>query len=371
MTKEHINSILFFMLLSLGGLAFMFINPYINHHKFYIDSYTLMNSTPSLDAGSFESSNLLTLPITNFIKTMGVDVSRYAFSIDAPFHFTNIVYYFLFMLPIGLMWKFKPVKINLVTLIPLSVLFILFASFYAVPTKEIIPFYISMICVYLLIGRKHKTFLFIIILMFTIYGFVIGRYYFVLFMGIFTLHLLAKGNRKVIIIGYCSLLTIALFLFDTPAFQLLYKARATSIISITDSWIHLWFNDSSFIGFISNRITIFIRLLFPFNLLTSFKYLPFVIFQLIVTLLMFKGLKLRKTNFEVYICALVVWAFTIAQGIFEPDYGSYFRHKLTCFPFIYLLIYSYSKKDINISYSNKKIFTNYKENKNNSKFDPI
>lgn len=94
--------------------------------------------------------------------------------------------------------------------------------------------------------------------------------------------------------------------------------------------IELFGNNTNFYKFIFNYITVFIRLLFPIELLfKGFIYILFIIYQLIITLnlLRFKN----KINNNNIVWLIVISSFFMTSAIFEPDFGSFIRHESTMF----------------------------------------
>ncbi len=81
------------------------------------------------------------------------------------------------------------------------------------------------------------------------------------------------------------------------------------------------------------------------------QVLAFVLWQLLIFYILFvrfsRCLKNRKQyQFELWIL-LILFAYFIVQGIFEPDLGTSIRHKIGLFPLIYFaLYYEHFRKDI-------------------------
>lgn len=90
-----------------------------------------------------------------------------------------------------------------------------------------------------------------------------------------------------------------------------------------------------------NYIITAIRMLFPFELLfKSVAYVPFIIFQLIITfyfILSYKRLfNFKNTTFVLSLC--VFTSFLLTSVMFEPDFGSWLRHECTTLPVTILFV---------------------------------
>jgi len=93
-------------------------------------------------------------------------------------------------------------------------------------------------------------------------------------------------------------------------------------------------------GFALNyAITVF-RLLFPIELFRlGVKYGVFVLFQMLVSFIMFRSLKiydrLPKTK-QIAVC--LYWGFLFCSASFEPDFGSWVRHESVTLPFLLFVL---------------------------------
>lgn len=97
------------------------------------------------------------------------------------------------------------------------------------------------------------------------------------------------------------------------------KPRQDSIYAVTIINNILPFNGitCSYINYLINTI----RLLLPMELIfKGYKYLPYVFFQLWFTK------KLWKWKYNLDDKVILLYSFILVSGIFEPDFGSFFRH---------------------------------------------
>lgn len=96
-------------------------------------------------------------------------------------------------------------------------------------------------------------------------------------------------------------------------------------IYASDGNLFIWF-----VNYIINAV----RMLFPFELLLKgIKYVPFVVYQILVTYYLFRAV--RRFNGlapRLRIMISVAVAFFLVSFMFEPDFGSWIRHETACLP---------------------------------------
>jgi len=346
---KQINSLLWLFILYCGSIGFAYLVPHILHGKFYIDSYSIIHSPSAIGigVGSYPSTKFLLSPILAFLELLGADVEQYSLRYDLDFMLVNTVFIFLFLATFTVTFLSKPMKWNVIGIFTLFMMIVIYAPYYGVPNKEVIPYFITFLFVLKVVRNETRnipiqTVLLIYSLLICIYS-VYGRFYYLIFVILFLTHwFFRKSYPKILLVYFLGCLGV-LLVFDKSFFSIIYYARPSTIIDITNTWIHYYFPDDQYIGFMLNRGTELFRLLFPFELLLSSpEYLPFVFFQLMTTYLVFLYIVKRKYNIT-YISAIGVLAFTISQAVFEPDFGSYFRHKIFIFPFLYILFYQFAK----------------------------
>ena len=94
--------------------------------------------------------------------------------------------------------------------------------------------------------------------------------------------------------------------------------------------------DRSVPGFLGNYIFAAIRMMLPVELCASVGDIPFAVFQLLLTaLLLHNFLRSRKVGARTSVYALII-AFFLMSFVFEPDFGSWFRHESAAFPLLWL-----------------------------------
>ncbi len=135
------------------------------------------------------------------------------------------------------------------------------------------------------------------------------------------------------------LTTILLFFLVTYVAGLISPEGLNSILSArsmvndirtkdADSMIiELFGRNTNFLVFCANYLVDFIRLLLPLELVAkSIKYIPFVIYQIALTMLIFRTIALKRDDKNNMLLAVII-GFVCISAIFEPDFGSFVRHQ--------------------------------------------
>ncbi|RNC29191.1 MAG: hypothetical protein AWM53_00840 [Candidatus Dichloromethanomonas elyunquensis] len=108
-----------------------------------------------------------------------------------------------------------------------------------------------------------------------------------------------------------------------------------------------WWPSSNVPMFLANHFIITLRMLIPIELAAlGVKYIPFIIYQLIVTSNLFRALKTVRENSNTgNLAGYIYFAFILGSAVFEPDYGSWVRHEAAAFPMMYYVIDSNDNRD--------------------------
>ena len=92
----------------------------------------------------------------------------------------------------------------------------------------------------------------------------------------------------------------------------------------------LFGRNNTYFTFVFNYIMNAFRLMIPIELLVKgIKYIPFIIYQTYLTILIFKSSK--KINKQNVLLLITIISFLIVSIIFEPDFGSFIRHESAMF----------------------------------------
>ncbi|MDR3447335.1 hypothetical protein [Dyella sp.] len=169
------------------------------------------------------------------------------------------------------------------------------------------------------------------------------RAYYLLYAVVLCVNLVAMRRLSLAVIVYGSALVAVFVLFRHLPWDLLTKGRAEYLEGVSASRIEYHLPDDGFVGFVGNRLLAFLTMLFPVNLaLRSPAYVPFILMQIWISVRMIGLLKARAAG-VIGFANHAVLAFTMVQAIFEPDYGSYFRHRVGLLLLMLLMLCRFSK----------------------------
>ena len=106
------------------------------------------------------------------------------------------------------------------------------------------------------------------------------------------------------------------------------------------------FKSTNLLIFSFDYLIMLLRMMFPIELLRlGIKYVPYVLYQVIITYFVIKNIKSIKSNGKIKNIALYLYiGFLFASATFEPDFGSWVRHEAVLFP-ILLIFADIKRKD--------------------------
>lgn len=114
----------------------------------------------------------------------------------------------------------------------------------------------------------------------------------------------------------------------------LYRENSTDALTIINDLLG---NNNNYFIFIGNYIINSFRIMFPIELITvGIKYLPFIVYQIYITLNIIKSIK--NVNKENILTVIIIVSYEMVAIIFEPDFGSFIRHQTALFLFLVDLI---------------------------------
>ncbi|MBS7255196.1 hypothetical protein [Flavobacterium branchiicola] len=334
-----------FLLIAAANLLVAVLTFFILPPKFFYDAAIIAYDKGN-EIGYFGSYPLSIL----LYKISGL---RYLpFPIIALIQFPVLMY---ILYKIGIPDQFEKINVKNV-LVYMGILMI--AIFMSMPSKEFITFlYVSPI-VFMCINQEislKKTIWYSILLL-LIFGVFFRPYYLlipVIGVGMYLLSLMTFKNKTITTIFYGLL--IAVFLsFSHGVLKGKYLSEisrevvnsdrvgssdANSII-ISPIETNTWYGETIgiFYGFFTVNI--------PINGLKhilSPQIIIFIIWQLLLFYILLvrfaKCLTNRKRYSKELLVLLIIFAFFIVQGVFEPDLGTAVRHKIGVFPLIYFALY--------------------------------
>lgn len=340
------NKLFFYLLIGIC-IWIGFIGPFILPGKFYYDA-NLIVSDPLNQKGWIESYPL-TMMFYHLTRMSYIPYSLVGL-IQLP-----IVFYILKKIGI-------PENFHVFTLknIIVYLAFLMIAVFIGQPSKEFITYIFITLIGYILVQRgiSFKLLLGMAFFAFFAFGAIFRPYYiFIPFIaiGMYAITLIKIPNKMflavfngVLVIIFISL-TYGVLKGDYLSLISRENINIARILagdgdanSIIMSPVHpdTWYGEvvSMFYGFFTVNL--------PINglrFITSPQIIAFVIWQLALSIMLLmrlsKCLYSPKTHQVELWILLFVFAFFIAQGMFEPDLGSAVRHKIGIFPLIYFSLY--------------------------------
>lgn len=350
------KSTLYLFLLFIEGIIIISLSKYFLPEKYFYDSNTILSyfnyRGPLISFDSY-------LNTARFYKLFGFE------------HFPSNLFAGLFNY---ILFFFFIIKIIRITNSRISDLLFIFMLTWNIPvsiylgqfSKEIVSLIVIGIQL-LLIHYKVRYYKTLIILLILIYGILFREYWIIIIYFTLILYLVFnKGidiNKKVFLkIGKVSsfllfysgvfilflAVTYILNRYLTDARTLVNVDRLNSADAVTI--IQNTFINTNFITDMLNWLIGWLQLLFPFNLffVSSYSSLLFMIWNIInifVFIYIFKKTRSYMIkNKEISWSLAWVISFSLVQGMFEPDYGSYFKHEISILPYFLYIYLIYRKK---------------------------
>ena len=332
--------VLFVLNLLVTVLAF-----YVLPKRFFYDAVVI-----ALDKGN-EIGFFGSYPLTIlFYKITGL---RYLpFSIVGLIQFPILMYV---LYKIGIPTDFQKLNIKNI-LVYLGILMI--AIFMSMPSKEFITYLFVSLIVFLFLNEKiaFRTALFSSLFLLALFGILYRPYFFLIPIIAIVMYGISGVNFKsktlttvfygIVIAIFLSLIygLVTGHYFSEISREVVNSSRIgsadanSSIISPVKP--DTWYGETIGIlyGFFSVNIP-----LNGFKYIFSPQILVFVIWQLFLFYILLvrfsRCIAARNTHKKELWILLILFAFFIVQGVFEPDLGSAVRHKIGVFPLIYYALY--------------------------------
>ncbi|MCP1995200.1 hypothetical protein [Flavobacterium sp. HSC-61S13] len=340
------NKLTFYLLVGLCILI-GFIGPFILPGKYYYDA-NLIVSDPLKQRGWIES-----YPVTMMFYHL-TRLSYVSYSIVA---LVQLPILFYILKKIGIPEKFHVFTVRNVIV---YLAFLMIAVFISQPSKEFITYLFITLVLFILVQRgiSFKLLLALAFGAFFAFGIIYRPYYiFIPFIsiGMYAITFIKIPNKVFLAIfnGVLVIIFISLTYGVLKGDYLSMISREnvnlvrinsgdtdTNSIIMSPIYPDTWYGEvvSMFYGFFTVNL--------PVNGLKFIKspqIIAFVLWQLTLSVLLMLRLSKCLQEPQKYKEALwvlfFVFAFFIAQGMFEPDLGSAVRHKIGIFPLIYFSLY--------------------------------
>jgi hypothetical protein len=307
----------------------------------YVDGVRMLQATPALSVfgGSFEASAYLFGPLFDVLRNAGVRLDTYGHVFNDDQLIVNVVFGGLFFSGVMLQvigWRLCTDARNIASFVFFT---LALSPFFFCISKELVPAWLAVMVLmmyrYGLLSVRGMMLAYIALV--AVCG-LYFRVYYLLFALLLWLNWTLIGHRKTLLLLYLLGAVALVVLYSKLPLDLINKGRADYLDGVSNSRIQYLLPDDNGVGFVGNRCITLLQLLFPISLLSvGLSYLPYVIMQCLLTWLMFKRLMDPQGGMRT-LAAHVVLAFTIVGALFEPDFGSYFRHKVGVLPFLLLIV---------------------------------
>ena len=341
-----------FIGLFFGNLIIALLTPFILPERYFNDTVIIVFDKGH-EIGWFGSYPFAIM----FYKLTGL--RHLPFFVIALIQFPIVTY---ILYKIGVPSNFH--KLNAKNVLVYIALF-LTAIYMSMPTKEFITFLMFCTIPFIFQSKKSPKFK-IISSLILIAGFSFFRPYYALIpvfaVGMYIVSYIKFQNKTFSTIFYGILIAIFLSL-SHGVIKGEYISKLTRenyvINNINKSNINTaivspisqdtWYGEA--FGIVYGFMAVNVPILEAIKHILSPQVLAFVLWQLLIFYILFvrfsRCLKNRKQyQFEFWIL-LILFAYFIVQGIFEPDLGTSIRHKIGLFPLIYFaLYYEHFRKDI-------------------------
>lgn len=235
--------------------------------------------------------------------------------------------------------------------------FFMLAIFVSMPSKEFITFLFIAIIPFLYQSDTNPKFK-VILSMVLFVGFgLIFRIYFILIpiiaIGMYVVSYIKFKNRLLAVFFYGILISVFLslshgvlkgeFLSQTSRESVNVDRRGANVNSMIVSPVKtdVWYGEA--VGIFYGFVAVNLPVVEGFKHILSPQIVAFTVWQLLMFyILLVRYLRCLKDrehrNLELW-SILIVFAYFIIQGVFEPDLGTAVRHKIGFLPLIYFIFY--------------------------------
>lgn len=353
-----VSSVIFKILISIS-IIFLGYN-YWDSHKFFTDAYTIYNYYTSIDKSQL--FHFSTNGFENMARIYKIILANKSANFITILIVSQILYFCIFIFMIYTL----RINTNKKLFICFLLFFVFDAIFLAQPSKDQFSLLVSIVIFRCIRSEKKRKNIYIIIALLA-YAFLFRSYYVIILALYYFIKLLNKSKKYTSLFLIMVLFVLIYYLFNNTSYlDSLINVRPLSESQLQEKTntliqniIPYSYGEKNFVYYIINYIINLFRIIFPVETLwKSFtRGILFVPIQLFVIYILFKYIKILKYKFAEHnvISNIIIYviSFILVQALFEPDFGSVFRHSMNLMPF-YLYLY------FSIDYA--KIFKEIKEN---------
>lgn len=325
-----------------SALLVSIVIPYVFSREYFRDGAYIVGIPGSAgsESDSYEVTAFLLSPMFRLLRAAGIDLDRYGVVLDLDMVVANSAFGVIgFVFVAGVLLAYRlPRRYGWEAARILAVV-VLLGPFVFLISKEIIAL---VVCgVVLLAARWLRWPVWTTCLVWA--GTLVAlsslfrAYYLATGVLIVAGYFLARGPRRALLfyLAFCASLFVA---YPFLPIDDITAGRAEFLADVSGSRIEYPVDDSSAAGFAISRTYAFAILLAPIDLaIRSVVYLPYVALQLLITVRVVQVVRRHRSGLQL-LAAHVVLAFTAVGALYEPDFGSYFRHKVGTLLFLVVLM---------------------------------
>lgn len=347
------------------SLVIIFGFEYLTVRKFHADAYKIYEGYLY-----FTGTDIFKImPFSGFDNTAKLYKILFFNSdigLNTFFILSSIMYLVLFLIIL----KSIKVNYNKKAFFLFLIFFIFDSIFLAQPSKDFYSLFINLILLKLFVNESKKNNI-ISICIIALYAYFFRAYYFitlvlfVLFKATYNMY----RKKQIAIYFFCFSVFAYLFYETTLLNEMIFiKQRLyLTIGEFTNTFIKdlipYGFGEKNLIKFLGNYVVNGIRILFPVELLktstvNAFVFIPVQLFFVNILYRYIKVLKQKNISIkytkDVFNITMYIVAFLLTSFLFEPDFGSVFRHNINLMPFVLYLYFCKSYTELQIKQINSK-----------------
>lgn len=347
-----------------GALLVSFGMEYLKASKFFVDSYIVYSFYRNLDG----YQNILRFaPFDSFNNTAKIYKLLFFnqnFSFELFIILASLLYCLLFIYLV----KSTEIKNHQTAFIVFLLFFVFDMIFLFQPSKDFFSLLINVLILKLILSDRKGKDIFLIIAA-SLYALLFREYYFAILLLFYFLRLAVNiGFKARILLFVLSAAGFCAIFYGTNYFDEIILLRYHSfrmLSDFTNTVIQDVFpslpGEKNILKYAANYLVVALRLLFPVEVLWKSPSRGIIFFplQLIIDYILFRYipvvshyLKNKKTMPEdmrkeaeiITRIFLYIVSFFLVAVLFEPDFGSVFRHSINLMPYVLYLGFSASHK---------------------------
>ncbi|WP_394218259.1 hypothetical protein [Halobacillus trueperi] len=332
--KDKLNKIILLYLVYSFGLIIVISSQFILPEKYFIDSNTIKEYFHILDGFKFNNTDGF-YNTALFYKYIGLSI------IDNRI-FQGIIIYNIYSLLLFYVIKHTNFHSNIMIIILMFAWSSVSAIYLGQLTKELIPLILLTFFV-INMHKNNKSKIITSFILLVLYAYFFRVYWFIIlyFSLVIFMYLNTKFNihiKRVLLLIALSVVFIASSINDI---YLTHERTRVNNLLDSNTMINNPFVNSSVFTDILNWLIVWVQLLLPFNVITNSPiHVLFFLLNIFSIFLLLKFYNVQKNNNTLSIkwSFSFIVGFSLTQGIFEPDYGSYLKHLIVILPMYFYIV---------------------------------